>query len=56
VPADLAAADEAFLCSSVAGILPVTTFAGAPIGTGRPGLWTTRAREAREAFIRDPAR
>ena len=54
LPADLAAADEAFLCSSVAGILPVTRFGGAPIGTGRPGPWATRAREEREAFIREP--
>ncbi len=54
LPADLAAADEAFLCSSVAGILPITTFEGAPIGTGRPGPWTAAARAAREAFIRDP--
>jgi branched-chain amino acid aminotransferase len=52
---DLAAADEAFLCSSVAGILPVTRFDGAPIGTGAPGPWTRRAREAREAFFRDPS-
>ena len=50
-PGDLAAADEAFLCSSVAGILPVTRFDGRAIGTGRPGTWTLRAREAREAFI-----
>lgn len=49
---DLAGADEAFLCSSVAGILPVTRFDGAAIGTGRPGPWTQRARAAREAFIR----
>lgn len=54
-PADLAAADEAFLCSSVAGILPVTRFGGAPIGDGRPGPWTGRARAAREAFIRGGA-
>lgn len=53
-PGDLAAADEAFLCSSVAGILPVTTLDGTPIGTGRPGPWTMRARAAREAFIRGP--
>jgi branched-subunit amino acid aminotransferase/4-amino-4-deoxychorismate lyase len=51
-PDDLAAADEAFLCSSVAGILPVTRLQGAAIGTARPGQWTMRAREAREAFIR----
>ena len=49
---DLAEADEAFLCSSVAGILPVTSFEGRPIGTGRPGPVTLRARAEREAFIR----
>lgn len=48
---DLAEADEAFLSSSVAGILPVTSFAGRPIGDGRPGAWTLRARADREAFI-----
>jgi branched-chain amino acid aminotransferase len=50
---DLAAADEAFLSSSVAGILPVTAFDGAPIGDGRPGPWTQRARADREAMIRE---
>jgi branched-chain amino acid aminotransferase len=49
---DLAEADEAFLSSSVAGILPVTRFQGAAIGTGAPGPWTLRARADREAFIR----
>jgi branched-chain amino acid aminotransferase len=49
---DLAEADEAFLSSSVAGILPVTRFAGSPIGDGRPGSWTRRARADRETFIR----
>ena len=48
---DLAGADEAFLSSSVAGILPVTRFQGEPIGDGRPGRWTMRARADREAFI-----
>ncbi len=56
VPAHLADADEAFLCSSVAGVLPVTRFEGRPIGDGRPGSWTLRAREAREAFIRGARR
>jgi branched-chain amino acid aminotransferase len=51
-PADLAAAEEAFLSSSVAGVLPVTRFQGAPIGTGTPGPWTRRARADREAMIR----
>jgi branched-subunit amino acid aminotransferase/4-amino-4-deoxychorismate lyase len=46
-------ADEAFISSSVAGILPVTRFEGEPIGDGRPGAWTLRARRAREAFVRD---
>ena len=49
---ELARADEAFLSSSVAGILPVTRFDGAAIGDGLPGPWTRRAREAREAMIR----
>jgi D-alanine transaminase len=48
---DLATADEAFLSSSVAGVLPVTTFDGAPIGDGRPGRWTLRARADREAML-----
>lgn len=49
---DLAAADEAFLCSSVAGVLPVTRFDGRMIGSGTPGPWTRRARADREAMIR----
>jgi len=48
---DLVEAEEAFLSSSVAGILPVTRFAGDPVGDGRPGDWTLRARADREAFI-----
>lgn len=46
---DLAEADEAFLTSSVAGVLPVTRFDDAAIGSGRPGPWTLRARTDREA-------
>jgi branched-subunit amino acid aminotransferase/4-amino-4-deoxychorismate lyase len=41
------------VCSSVAGVLPVTRFNGAAIGDGRPGQWTRRARTDREAFIVD---
>jgi branched-chain amino acid aminotransferase len=48
---DLVEAEEAFLSSSVAGILPVTRFAGEPIGDGLPGPWARRARADREAFI-----
>jgi branched-subunit amino acid aminotransferase/4-amino-4-deoxychorismate lyase len=51
-PRDLATAQEAFLSSSVAGVLPVTRLEGRDIGTGMPGPWTRRAREDREAFIR----
>ena len=50
-PDDLATADEAFLSSSVAGVLPVTSFDGEPIGDGLPGPWTLRARADREAMI-----
>jgi branched-chain amino acid aminotransferase len=50
-PADLAAADEAFLSSSVAGVLPVTSFDARPIGSGLPGPWTLRARADRESMI-----
>ncbi|HEX7948816.1 MAG TPA: aminotransferase class IV [Candidatus Limnocylindrales bacterium] len=52
---DLAAADEAFLSSSVAGVLPVTRVEGRPIGQGLPGPWTRRARADREAMIRGVA-
>ncbi len=54
-PADLTTADEAFLSSSVAGILPVTSFDGVAIGSGLPGAWTRRARADREAMIRGEA-
>jgi branched-subunit amino acid aminotransferase/4-amino-4-deoxychorismate lyase len=52
---DLLEADEAFVCSSVAGVLPVTRFEGEAIGDGVPGPWTAKARAAREAFIRGEA-
>ena len=51
---DLLEADEAFLSSSVAGILPLTRFDGHAVGSGVPGPWTTRARADREAFFRGP--
>jgi len=49
---DLANADEAFVSSSVAGVLPVTRFDGRSVGDGSQGPWTRRARAAREAMIR----
>ena len=48
----LTGASEAFLSSSVAGILPVTAIDGRPIGDGTPGSWTLRARQDRDAFLR----
>jgi branched-chain amino acid aminotransferase len=37
LPGDLRAADEAFLTSSIRGVLPITLVDGAPIGGGKPG-------------------
>lgn len=50
-PDELAAADEAFMCSSVAGVLPITRFNGHAIGAGVPGPWTLRARSDRDAIF-----
>jgi branched-chain amino acid aminotransferase len=50
-PDELAAAAEAFMCSSVAGVLPITRFNGHPIGDGLPGPWTRRARADRDAVF-----
>jgi branched-chain amino acid aminotransferase len=36
-PYDLLTADEAFLTSTAAGLIPITRVDGAPIGDGRPG-------------------
>ena len=52
-PKDLFAADEAFLASSVAGILPITSVDGRPIGAGTPGVWTLRLRALRENTVSD---
>lgn len=48
---ELLGSDEAILCSSVAGILPLVEVDGRPIGDGRPGGWARRLRDAREAWI-----
>jgi branched-chain amino acid aminotransferase len=49
-------ADEAFISSSVAGLQPLTRSDAEPIGDGRPGRWTLRARADREAFISEGQR
>jgi branched-chain amino acid aminotransferase len=50
-PEDLAAADEALLCSSVAGFQALVALDGTPIAGGEPGPWAARLRSAREAWI-----
>jgi branched-chain amino acid aminotransferase len=50
-PEDLLAADEALLCSSVAGFQPLVSLDGAPIAGGVPGPWAGRLRAAREDWI-----
>jgi branched-chain amino acid aminotransferase len=45
LPDDLRRADEAFLSSSVRGILPVTRVDGRPLGSGAPGPVTRRVHD-----------
>ena len=47
------AADELAICSSIAGVVPVTRLDGRPIGDGKPGPRTLAMREARERWIDD---
>jgi branched-subunit amino acid aminotransferase/4-amino-4-deoxychorismate lyase len=49
--ADFFDADEAAICSSIGGVLPVTSLDGRPIGGGVPGPRTIAMREARENWI-----
>ena len=55
-PNDLFVADEAFLASSVAGIVPITSVDGRPIGAGTPGVWTLRLRAQRHNAAADISR
>jgi branched-subunit amino acid aminotransferase/4-amino-4-deoxychorismate lyase len=48
---DIFAADEAAVCSSVAGIVPVVAVDGRQIGNGLPGARSMAMREARERWI-----
>jgi branched-chain amino acid aminotransferase len=50
-PDGLRGASEAFLTSSIRGIMPVTSVDGAPIGDGRVGPMTTALRARYEAYI-----
>jgi branched-chain amino acid aminotransferase len=52
VPLEAAfAADELAICSSIAGVLPVTKLDGRLIGGGMPGPRTLAMRQAREEWI-----
>ncbi|MGA3058473.1 MAG: aminotransferase class IV [Candidatus Limnocylindrales bacterium] len=48
---DALEADEAAICSSIAGVVPVVSLDGRPIGTGKPGPLTMALRAARESWI-----
>jgi branched-chain amino acid aminotransferase len=50
-PGDVVAADEALLCSSVAGFQALVALDGTQIAGGVPGPWAARLRAAREAWI-----
>lgn len=55
LPGDLHAADEAFLTSSVRGVLPVTRVDGRPVGAGTPGAITRRLMALYEERLRRAA-
>lgn len=50
---DVFDADECFLTGTGAGIVPVSTLDGQPIGEGRPTGLTARVREAFSAFTKE---
>jgi branched-subunit amino acid aminotransferase/4-amino-4-deoxychorismate lyase len=50
-PIDLASADEAFLTSSVRGVVPIVRVDGAAIGDGKPGPITRRVMQLYEALV-----
>lgn len=51
LPAQLRAADEVFLTSSVRGIMPVTRLDDAPVGAGTAGPVTRRLHQAYQAYV-----
>ena len=51
-PIDLQRAEEAFLTSSVRGVVPVTRVDGEPVGDGKPGPITRRVMQAYDALVR----
>jgi len=55
-PIDLHRADEAFLTSSVRGVVPIARADGEPIGDGKPGPITRRVMTAYEALVQAATR
>jgi branched-chain amino acid aminotransferase len=55
-PIDLHQAEEAFLTSSVRGVVPVVRADGEPIGDGKPGPITRRVMTAYEALVQAATR
>ncbi|HEX4462104.1 MAG TPA: aminotransferase class IV [Polyangia bacterium] len=51
-PIDLHRGDEAFLTSSVRGVVPIARADGEPIGDGKPGPITRRVMQAYDALVR----
>ena len=50
-PEDAFEADEAAICSSIGGVVPVVALDNRPIGNGKPGPRTLALRAARESWI-----
>jgi branched-chain amino acid aminotransferase len=51
VPEDLRGADEAFLTSSIRGVMPVVKVDGRPVGDGRPGAATRTLMASYAEFL-----
>ena len=50
-PQDLVDSDEAAVCSSIGGVIPLVSIDGRRIGDGKPGPRTIAMRAARELYI-----
>jgi D-alanine transaminase len=50
-PAELAGAEEIFVCGSTTDVTPIVTLDGTAVGSGTPGAVTMRLREAFEARL-----
>ncbi|HWM87247.1 MAG TPA: aminotransferase class IV, partial [Kofleriaceae bacterium] len=55
-PDDVRGADEAFITSSIRGVMPVSSVDGRPIGDGTPGPTTRRLMQLYAGYLADVAR